>query len=457
MKKIIRKVIVTMVMASTMVTMLWTSPPGRNAEAASDGLSFDQQIKANDVTDGSHISGITTPNFKVEYRLDPILNVNSNDKRYETDLANYPVGSVKDATGVINYTKEIAPKITDASGIASEEISANDIFNGKKFAENSKVYRYNVSIVGLYVKENDTTWSSSNLLNSPDSGIVVPHITPIMDVSIDSDGKIAQIAMWDSSGTSKTSGFVARNSSGNGNPFITTVYADDGSGAIEYNTNDVVITSDYIGGNWDSIHGGISYSVTFTNLPYYLVSSDAVFESLIVGTNARSWKAKSGNTTTNATAEGTLDQTDEITFHGIPAVDGAGKKVTYSSTIHFENLDKDESLKKQYASAIFYGAVADRISSVSSLAEFASSGQSVGYDNNAYKQGEDYRTIGASEVSATSVNANRFVIFDPDQLVVVGVVKNSAPAVFMIIAGILILMLLLIGRRHEDNYHFKRR
>lgn len=114
-------------------------------------------------------------------------------------------------------------------------------------------------------------------------------------------------------------------------------------------------------------------------------------------------------------------------------------------------------MKKQYASAIFYGAVADRISSVSSLAEFASSGQSVGYANKAYKQGEDLRTIGASEVSATSVNANRFVIFDPDQLVVVGVVKNSAPAVFMIIAGIMILMLLLIGRRHEDNYHFKRR
>jgi len=420
--------------------------------------SFNQEVAVQDVSDGAHSSGVYIPDLKVVYRLTPIPVADSTDSRYAENLSLFPNGSLAQDTGVVEYTKEIGSQKTDKTGSVTVAVNGSDIFPSSSlgtpayFQQFSKVYRYQISIVGVYEKNAaGTDWLDTNLIDSPDSGITVPTVAPIIDISVGSTGTIDGIAMWDSSGTTKLEGFT--NSTGTTtamlqNPFVMTASAADESNAITVQVYDVALSSDYIGNSWASIHGGIFYSVTFTNLPYYLHSK--TLTELMTDGNSRSWTDGTDGTNTD-TATGTLNEKDEIVFHGIPAATTVGTPVTYSAVLDFSQL-ATVNLASTYAPGIYYGNTASRVSGVSSLSEFASSPDVAYYQYKAYGGASDgSRTTDSANIGAGLANAARFLIFDPDQLVVVGVMEHTTPAVLLIVTAAVLLFLLMLGRRREKE------
>lgn len=420
--------------------------------------SFNQEIAVQDVSDGLHTAGVWIPDLKIVYRLTPIPVTESSDSRYAENLSLFPNGSLAQDTKVVEYTKEIASQKTDKTGSVMETVNGSDIFpvanvgGANYFQQYSKVYRYQIAIVGVFEKdESGSNWLTTNLLDSTDSGITVPTATPIMDISVGSSGTIDGIAMWDSSGTNKLEGFT--NSTGTttaklNNPFVMTASAADESNAITVQYYDVTLSSDYIGNSWASIHGGIFYSITFTNLPYYLHSK--ALTDLMADGNSRSWVDGTDGTNTD-TATGTLSEQDEIVFKNIPVSTSGGTPVTYSAVLDFSKL-AEKNLASTYASGIYYGNTANRISGVNSLSEFASSPDVAYYQYKAYGGASDgSRTTDEATIGSGLANAARFLIFDPDQLVVVGVMEHTTPAVLLIVTAAVLLFLLMLGRRREKE------
>ena len=450
-------------LAAVLVMTLMNGLALHRARAADGGdMSFTQQVLIVDQTDGSHTQGVYTPDLKITYRLTPVVGVNSTDSRYAQDLNLFPKGTLEDGTGVIETSIDCNGGLSDAKGTVSYPIGVSSFFTGDQatFVEKSKVYRYNIAIVGVYLKTKDgSAWSTTNILNSPGSGIEVPTTAPLMDVNVDTDGKISGIAMWDESGSTKLDGFTATSSTNSArltSPFVMTASAASGSNAIEVSTNDVTISSDYIGSNWDSIHGGIAYSITFRNLPYYISGKDLT--ALITDRNARSWVDTTNVGAADKTLSGTLDMNDALVFHGIPATDTEGNKVTYSAALNFSGLQnaKDVSgntkdLRSTYAPGIFYGVTANRVEGISSMSAFSASPYAAEYDYKAYTNGADERATDFSPVGQGQANAARFLIFDPDQLVVVGVAEHTKPAMLLILTACMILALLAVSRRKEKD------
>lgn len=452
----------TAVLAAALVMASMNGLTLHRARAAdSTAMSFTQQVLVVDKSDGAHTSGVYTPDLRITYRLTPVVGVTSNDSRYAETLASFPKGTLEDGTGVIEKSQDFNSGTTNASGVVSYSVPIGNIFAGDqaKFVENSKVYRYTIAIVGVYLQKNDGTWSTENILNSSDGGIEVPTTVPLMDVNVDTDGKISGIAMWDSSGSTKLDGFTASSSSTTArldSPFVMTASAAADSYAIEVAAYDVTVSSDYIGNNWSSIHGGISYSITFENLPKYIKDKDLT--ALISDGNSRSWKDTTASEATGKTVSGTLDMQDELVFHGIPATDTEGNQVTYSATLDFSGLAnaKDASgnakdLRPTYAPGIFYGVTADRVSGVTGMSDFSSSAYAPSYKYDAYDSTVNTRTTEAANVGEGLANAARFLIFDPDQLVVVGVAEHTKPAMLLILAACMILALLAVSRRKEKD------
>ena len=168
----------------------------RARAADSTAMSFTQQVLVVDKSDGAHTSGVYTPDLRITYRLTPVVGVTSNDSRYAETLASFPKGTLEDGTGVIEKSQDFTSGTTNASGVVSYSVPIGNIFadDQAKFVENSKVYRYTIAIVGVYLQKNDGTWSTENILNSSDSGIEVPTTVPLMDVNVDTDGKISGYA-----------------------------------------------------------------------------------------------------------------------------------------------------------------------------------------------------------------------------------------------------------------------
>lgn len=436
---------------------------GYQARAAdSTDLGFAQEVLIVDKSDGAHTQGVPTPDMQITYRLTPVVGVTSNDSRYAENLSLFPDGTLEDGTGVIEYTQPFTSGTSDANGVVSYNVPIGNIFKNDqaKFGENSKVYRYNIEIVGVYLKNKDgSDWSATNILNSPNSGIEVPTTAPLMDVNVDTTGNISGIAMWDASGTTKLEGFTADASATTawlGNPFTMTASAASESNAIEVTTYDVKLSSDYIGNNWSSIHGGISYSITFKNLPDYITKGN--MEDLIPNGNNRSWKNTTAADATDKTLSGTLDMNGEIVFQGIPVTDTEGTPVTYSATLDFAGLEhakdasgKDTDLRSTYAPGIFYGVTADRVEGVTSMSGFSSSAYAASYKYEAYDSTVNMRTTDPAFVGEGQANAARFLIFDPEELVVVGVAEHTKPALLLILSAAMILVLLALSRRKEKE------
>ncbi len=416
--------------------------------------SFDQEIIINDVTDGSHTSNVMTPKITVEYLLTPVTDSSAlpaNDSRYVKSLADFPQGNVLGATSVLDKKVTIAADTTDTTGKITYAVAASTILpqtdgTSAPTYGASKVYRYRIIISGIFVGS-DTT----NLLNSTQTDFTLPSdTTRLLDVSTDSKQQITGIAFWDAAGTNKLDGYVG----------------DDGG--IKYNVSDIVVSSDYIGKNWDSLHGGFAYSIKLTNFPSYFTSAADILKS--VDDKGRSWKEDTAVTGAYQMADdkdnvcgltGTFDQNSSLVIFGMPA------GVKYSATIDFSQLKKagvgDSDIRSQYGPAIFYGLDADQVTDVEDMTAFFSSSYADKYKYKAYEENKDTRTTadidyGVTSNTAAAVQTARFVIFDPNQLIVVGVIRRTAPAALMVAVAAAILAALAASKKRalaDTRYDFR--
>ncbi|MEE3481749.1 MAG: hypothetical protein VZQ80_07155 [Lachnospiraceae bacterium] len=418
--------------------------------------SFDQEIIINDVTDGSHTSNVMTPDIKVEYLLTPVTDSSAlpaNDSRYVKSLADFPQGNVLGATSVLDKKVTIASATTDTTGKITQAVAASTILtkadgtNALEYGA-SKVYRYRIIISGIFFVGDDTT----NLLNSTQTDFTLPSdTTRLLDVSTDSNKAITGIAFWDAAGTNKLDGYVGD------------------EGGIKYNVSDIVVSSDYIGKNWDSLHGGFSYSINLTNFPSYFTKA-GILKSM--DDKGRSWDESSDTGVTNTygrtdvtqntcTLKGTFDQNSSLVLFGMPA------GVKYSATIDFSQLKTagagGSDIRSQYGPAIFYGLNADQVTDVEDMTAFFSSSYADKYKYKAYETDKDTRTTadiddGVTSNTAAAVQTARFVIFDPNQLIVVGVLRRTAPAVLMVAVAAAILAALAASKKRalaDTRYDFR--
>lgn len=411
--------------------------------------SFDQEIIINDVTDGSHTENVKTPELKIQYLLTPVTDSSAlpaNDSRYVKSLADFPAGNVQGDTGVQDMTVTIPSGTTGTNGKITKAIGTSDVLvNPSKYGA-SKVYRYRIIISGIFVGS-DTT----NLLNSTQTDFTLPSdTTRLLDVSTDSKQQITGIAFWDAAGTNKLDGYVG----------------DDGG--IKYNVSDIVVSSDYIGKNWDSLHGGFAYSIKLTNFPSYFTSAADILKS--VDDKGRSWKEDTAVTGAYQKADdkdnvcgltGTFDQNSSLVIFGMPA------GVKYSATIDFSQLQTagvgGSDIRSQYGPAIFYGLDADQVTDVEDMTAFFSSSYADKYKYKAYETDKDTRTTadiddGVTSNTAAAVQTARFVIFDPNQLIVVGVLRRTAPAALMVAVAAAILAALAASKKRalaDTRYDFR--
>jgi len=439
------KVMISVASAGMLAISMLTAMPARQVKAAST-TSFKQEIIVNDVTDGNHTANVKMPKITVTYRLTPVVDsagLPANDSRYADKLDLFINGSVKDSTKVVEKSVVIEDNAaSDDDGHYVKDITPDEI--GLTGFENaSRVYRYKIEISGVY-RGDDTQDDAHNLLKLSQHDFTFPeNQLGILDVSVDTDKKVAAIAFWNSTGTNKLVGFTGTEG--------------DGADAFKYNVADLQISSDYIGKNWDSLHGGFVYTVKIDKLPSDTFKqakdvTDCLYD------DGRSWGESTenpfngGESTSSITLEGTLDQNSQILIGGLP------KGVTYLGSIDFSRLENavvgntTKDLRAKYGPAIFFGAKVKRVEGINDMTSFAGSEYAGKYKYDAYVTGEDTRALdSASEVVLENngdSNSSRFIIFDPSDLVVVGVVRNTLPAVGLIcIAGAIAIALFFTRKK----------
>ena len=403
--------------------------------------SFKQQIKVVDKTDDSHSAKVTVPGLKITYKLTPIVgtaNLPANDTRYAQTLDSFPDGTLKDTTKVITADVSIASAQSDKNGLIEKTVAATDLFaTGTTFGATSKVYRYQLEIAGVFAQTGTSTWSD-NLLDSKDVTYLFPEsTTKLLDISVGTDFKtIVGMAFWDAAGAEKQDGYLA-----------------DNSDEIDYNVSDIKVSSDYIGQNWNNLEKGFQYTVTLTNLPSYLTQT-AITDAL--DDQGLSWKVDTTATTDLSAGKfviaGPLNRDSEIIFSGMP------KDVKYKASLDFNKLETAKvngvatDLREQYGSAIYFGAPATRVSGITDMKSFAASDMAKEYEYQAYKKGSDSDARATSEATTVLTadgNSARFVIFDPDQLIIVGIIRRNGPAVLMVAVAAAIMAALIASKKRQ--------
>jgi hypothetical protein len=348
---------------------------------------------------------------------------------------------VQTDTKVLTADVTIASAKSDKDGLVTTTVTAQDLFGvgsgsaiNMTFGATSKVYRYKLEIAGIYAQSVDSTGATTfgeNLLDAENASYTFPETTEkLLDVSIGTDAStVVGMAFWDSTGANKQDGYMAEN-------------GDE----IDYNVSDIKVSSDYIGQNWKNIEKGLIYSVTLTNLPKYVTTSSI---KVALDDKGLNWVVSAGSVTAGTqynslTIGGPLNQNAEIIFSGIPA------GVKYSATLDFNALDS--SLRSQYGSAIFFGAPAKRVNNIADMQAFAASEYATDYQYTAYDTTSDTNQRATEEKEAVLTadgNSARFVIFDPGQLIIVGIIRRNGPAVLMVAVAAAIMAALIASRKRQ--------
>lgn len=414
-------------------------------EAKAATSSFVQDIVVSDETDGAHIAGIRVPEIAVQYRIVPeVTTLPAGDNRYNGERGNYPEGNSPQDTKVIEYEK-VFPAFT-SNGDGKDPIAANNIVDLQDINElkdgtanwgaNGKVYRYHLNIIGIYrTDDNQKIEKGRNLLNMGNLITAPAQTEVLMDVYIGSDGKMGQVIFWDKSGSEKTQGFAAPDSRGR---------AATADNSIKYNVYDVEISTDYIGNSSNSVAGKVIYATVLENLPDYLTNgkADPLFIlSAITGKNKDSWAASSSSSLDigKAVFYGALSDNDKIVFGGLPFEGADGNPIKFSAEIDYSKITDlaGADAKDKYTDAIYFAANVERIDgSIQSMTDFVATDYGKNYS---YDPGINHikATVPSPMVKGDSTSDNnvRFVVFDPEELVIVGVILNTAPGVIAIVAA----------------------
>lgn len=485
------KLIIILFLAVTLIPVILPQP-----EALAVGESgFVVDIAVVDDSCGEHVSNIRMPQAAIKFRLSPEVTRLPEDNRYNRLRGNFPEGNATQDTKVIEF--EIISDIvtSDKDGINPLFVKLSDINELKKgtavWGQSGKVYRYNIEIVGIYRTDNDATNPdvdrSINYLNGGDyfSGPNNPVI--LGDIYIDHAGEIDTAVFWDATGNEKCEGFVKTGS--------------DASGCVKYHVLDFEFSTDYIGRYANSIAGKITYSVNFEYIPDFLTDNYSYFggnniRSAIADKNKDSWNVytmwpdpdkpytfdaydpanppavPSFMEVGVVLAGGALSNNDEILFTGFPYEGKDGHQISFI----FGLAGKMETVEGTNLSLVYedylYRAVnADRIKpEVKSYTNFINSGytriyekmplfsyssQITGHQINilSVSYGDLTRyTIGGDDGDKT-YNA-RIVIFDPDELVIVGITLNVLPGVIAVLISVSVVATIVIIARKRIRQGF---
>lgn len=459
---------------------------------AAQEMGFAVDIAVIDDSCGEHISSIRIPQVAIKFRLSPEVTNFPNDNRYNSARANFPEGNATQDTKVIEYEVISDIVTSDINGVNSLFIKLSDIPELKDgtalWGQYGKAYRYNIEMVGIYRTDNDdvspTVARSRNYINDGNyySGPKSPKI--LGDIYIDYSGKISSSTFWDESASEKTAGFVKNDS--------------DSSECVKYHVMDFELSTDYIGKYSNSIAGKITYEVVFEHIPDFLTDNYAYREwgglfikDAISFNNKDSWtvytlpwreyidgkyiywKHISGSYGTDPDtaptdkeagvigANGALSDNDKIIFTGLPLEGKNGKTINVNTYINIDNVTDlaGNDARDIYKDYIFYAQNVGRIDkSITTLDKFFQHEFADKYDN--IKKRVDVITRPAPQPDIINVyyfqskniflplihengtinNTFRYVIFDPDELVIVGVVLNILPGIIAIMVSIVALI-----------------
>lgn len=444
-KKVFTKRVLSLTLALALAFGFMMFIP-KEAKAATS--SFVQDIVVSDETDGAHIAGIRVPEIAVQYRIVPeVTTLPSGDNRYNGERGNYPDGNSPQDTKVIEYEKVFPAFTSNGDGkdpiAANNKVALQDINELKdgtaNWGANGKVYRYHLNIVGIYrTDDSQTIDKGRNLLNMGNLITAPAQTEVLMDVYIGSDGKMGEVIFWDKSGSEKTHGFAAPDLRGR---------AATADNSIKYNVYDVEVSTDYIGNSSNSVAGKVIYNAVLENLPDYLTNGKAdtgFIISAITGKNKDSWADDAANSALNAgkaAFKGALSDNDKIVFGGLPfeGSDVNRNPIKFSASIDYSKVTDlaGNDVKEKYSDAIYFAANVERIDgSVQSMTDFVATdyGKNYSYDpGTAQVKSTDPTPMVKGD--STSDNNVRFVVFDPEELVIVGVILNTAPGVIAIVAA----------------------
>ena len=431
--------------------------------AALKKASFKQEIKVEDITDHLHEKGISVPEISFRYVLDPVWNdANLPSARYQTDKAKFPAptnppdGSYK----VLTTDLDVTAGVSNENGIVTEDVNlldtdnANGLFAGKVFGEANKVYRYEMSISKIVIGA-ASTLATGDDIRSLDNGLFAGGDAKLyVDVDVDQDGNIRAIVLHtDVNSTSeddKVEGYV---------------YSSDL--ALQYNVYDLVVTSNYVGNTSNYDASAMKYTVTLGNLPTYLTQAN-IFSVISAGTeteefpgeNRQNWAQAASAPADGAEFNGGLSYINgvqtHVTFPGIPVVGKDGTPVTFNAVANYHGLTNAAT----FNTSIYAGGNATPLSAdITSLELFTTSAIRSDYGNiddvtlAKVDVGENTATLVSSAVmqASSSPDANnvRFLIFDPNQLILVGVVVHALPGIILVGAAAVGGVLLLRRRREE--------
>ena len=429
-------------------------------------VNFTQQFAVANANSDSLISGIATPSFTYEYTMTPVLqDIDGSDLDstiYAITENEYPAGPATDKIQVMQISGIGKGATSDSNGLVEYAISVEDLYaSTPTFGTNDKVYRYQLTISGVYLEAADGTLASPNLLNGGMSGLfTIPEgdIAILCDLYVDGTGEIAGGVFYDASGT-KIEGFASENESEVLNTaFIPTALSSGNKGVLTYNVYNAYFSSDYIGENMTS--NDISYEVKFANLPWWLTGTQLLTQSgaLIKG-NSTEWQAADGGGTTfdgTSTISGSfVPKGGSVTFVGIPVIGfDFANAPTMEASLQYTSINGATSVTNasqldKYGTRLYGATKAGRANSYDSLIAFNQSNLKALYNVVSWAaptgfplgtnstSTEAYKTTALSlgTITASSnedMNSIRYVMFDPSDAIIVGVTMDFLPGVLMI-------------------------
>lgn len=448
--------------------------PLQSKVMAAEDIGFIVDVAVVDDSCGEHISNILMPQVAIKFRLSPEVTSLPQDNRYNDTRGNFPEGNASQDTKVIEYEVISGIVTSDKNGVNSFFIKLSDIPELKEGTSNwgqfGKVYRYNLEMIGVYKTDNNETSPtvdrSKNYLHDGNYFDGPTHTAMICDIYIDYSGRMDSAIFWDESASEKAVGFVKNDT--------------DTSSCVKYRVLDFELSTDYIGKYPNSIAGKVTYFVGFESMPEFLTNNytdtSAIYSS-ISAKNKDSWVvyfpftpndkylggSYGGDSQTVPTnkeagvvsAEGALSDNDNIIFSGLPKEGKDGRAIHINSYLKTDNITdlSGNDARDIYKDYIFYAQNVGRIDdSVTTLDKFFQHEFANKYDNikkrvhvftpssgigpdviNVYYEQLANIYLPLTESNGTENNNFRYVIFDPDELVIVGVTLNLLPGIVAIL------------------------
>ncbi|MBR1628559.1 MAG: hypothetical protein IJ679_04720 [Lachnospiraceae bacterium] len=469
-----------------------------NAEAGVNDLSFEQEIRVDNVTSGNiGNTGIYIPSLSYTYHMYPVTASNllpTPSSFYAKEQSDFPESKNPDKpyehwvtiTGVGRGQK------SDSDGRYVAKINPEYLLENAgatTFTKTDVILRYQLTIGDIRIEGDDPNAPETNSVSLMQNTSGIAEITAndvssaegnlkyavYCDMYINDEGHIGQVMFWNIDGSTKISGFSDTETNGGVTATDSTTASNDVPGIVDYKVYDAEVSTDYTGSAITA--DDFEYHVTFYHLPWWLSSNvannanpSALVEQSQIGINKNNyaWSIDTGVVHSDdymMTLKGKLDHGDQIFFRGIPLVGGQGltdpprfhTNVTFTN-INGKNQSNNESEILKMVKRSFIGEGTRITSDIKTWLDFEKASIRSLYENlNVVASGNifDMSSISVfttmrAASSTDSSNCQRIVMFDPTDSIIVGVVTNFLPGVLMIVLALGGAIAFGLSRRKDD-------